>query len=294
MKGIYRFYDGDDLIAECPNILTNSGRIAIGRYLSGERASWGDAIAVGSGDSVPLATNTALEMEFWREEVDLKKYNGPNATPPNQLVLRSILPARVAGFIKELGVYCTVTPEFILASGPAISTFDTSVESWIGGEEEEFDYRIGTSSLRVEAGGSSSLKYYGDLRAFTENTKFRLAYYSVGSVTSVKIRFASNPSSFKEYSFEPENTGDYTVEMWDLQDFSQTGNPDWKEVFFIEVEVEGDGYVVFDAITSTEQRPDDVLSVLVSRALVSVNGDNFIQKLPTRELQIEYLVGISL
>jgi hypothetical protein len=294
MKGIYRFYDGDDLIAECPNILTNSGRIAIGRYLSGERGSWGDALAVGSGDSTPLATDTALEMEFWREEVDLKKYNGPGAIPPNQLVLRSIIPARIAGVIKELGVYCTVTPDYILAAGPTIAIFDTSIESWVGGEDEEFDYRIGTKSLKVEGGSSASVKYYGDLRAFTENTKFRLAYYSVGSVTNVKIRFASNLSNFKEYSFEPENTGNYTVELWELGDFAQTGNPDWKEVFFIEVEVEGSGHVVFDAITSTEQRPNDVLSVLVSRALVNANGEDFIEKLPTRELQIEYLVGISL
>jgi hypothetical protein len=294
MKGIYRFYDGDDLIAECPNILTNSGRIAIGRYLSGERGSWGDALAIGSGDSTPLVTDTALEMEFWREEVDLKKYNGPGATPPSQLVLRSIIPARIAGVIKELGVYCTVTPDYILAAGPAIATFDTSIESWVGGEDEEFDYRIGTKSLKVEGGSSASVKYYGDLRAFTENTKFRLAYYSVGSVTNVKIRFASNLSNFKEYSFEPENTGNYTVELWELEDFAQTGNPDWKEVFFIEVEVEGSGHVVFDAITSTEQRPNDVLSVLVSRALVNANGEDFIEKLPTRELQIEYLVGISL
>jgi len=294
MKGFYRFYDGDDLIAECPNILTNSGRIAIGRYLSGERGSWGDAIAVGSGSSTPLVTNTALEMEFWREEVDLKKYNGPSATPPNQLVLRSIIPARVAGIIKELGVYCTVTPDFILAAGPTRATFDTSIEPWVGGEDEEFDYRIGPKSLKVEGGSSASVKYYGDLRAFTENTKFRLAYYSVGSITNVKIRFASNSANFKEYSFEPQNTGNYTVELWSLEDFAQTGNPDWKEVFFIEVEVEGSGSVIFDAITTTEQRPDDVLSVLVSRALVNVNGENFIEKLPTRELQIEYLVGISL
>jgi hypothetical protein len=294
MNGVYRVYDQGDLIAEFPNILTNSGRIAIGRYLSGERGSWGDALAIGSGDSTPVATNTALDMEFWREEVDLKKYNGPAATPPNQLVLRSIIPARIAGIIKELGVYCTVTPDFILSAGPAIATFDTSVEQWVGGEDEVLEYRIGTKSLKVDGGSSASVKYYGDLRAFTENTKFRLAYYAVGSITNVKIRFAANPSNFKEYSFEPQNTGDYTVELWELADFVQTGNPDWKEVFFIEVEVEGSGYVVFDAITSNEQRPNDVLTVLVSRALVSVNGDNFIEKLPTRELQIEYLVGISL
>jgi hypothetical protein len=200
----------------------------------------------------------------------------------------------VAGSIKELGVYCTVTPDFILAAGPTIATFDTSIEPWVGGEDEEFDYRIGTKSLKVEGGSSASVKYYGDLRAFTENTKFRLAYYSVGSITNVKIRFASNSANFKEYSFEPQNTGNYTVELWSLEDFAQTGNPDWKEVFFIEVEVEGSGSVIFDAITTTEQRPDDVLSVLVSRALVNVNGENFIEKLPTRELQIEYLVGISL
>lgn len=294
MNGVYRIYDGDDLVAECPNILTNSGRIAIGRYLAGERASWGDALVIGSGDSTPLATNTSLDMEFWREEVDLKKYNGPNASPPNQLVLRSIIPARVAGIIKEIGVYCTLTPDLTLSSGPTIAVFDTSVEPWVGGEDEGFDYRIGTKSLKVDAGSSASLKYYGDLRAFTENTKFRLAYYSFGAVTNVKVRFAANASNFKEYSFEPENTGEYTVELWELADFVQTGNPDWKEVFFIEVEVEGSGYVVFDGITSGEQRPDDILTVLVSRALVNTNGDNFIEKLPTRELQIEYLVGISL
>lgn len=293
MNGSYRIYDGNDIIAEFPNTLTNSGRIAIGRYLAGERASWGDALAIGSGDSTPLPTNNALDMEFWREEIDFKSYNGPSATPANKLVLRSIIPTSVAGFIYEMGVYCTLTPDQVLTSGPAITTFDSSRESWAGGEDELVDYRVGTRSLSVNSGSSALLKLYGDLRAFNENTNFRLAYYSFGAVTAVKLRLASNSSNFKEYSFFPENTGDYTVERWSLEEFTQVGNPDWKEVYFVEVEVEGSGHVVFDALTSSEQRPGDVLTVLVSRALVNVNGDNFIQKLPTRELQIEYLVDLG-
>jgi hypothetical protein len=293
MNGYYRVYDHKDLVAEFPNVLTNSGRIAIGRYLSGERASWGDALAIGSGNSSPLATNNALDMEFWREEIDFKSYNGPSASPPNKLVLRSIIPTSVAGFIYEMGVYCTLTPDQVLTEGPAIATFDSSRESWVGGQDEIVDYRIGTRSLSVDAGSSASLKLYGDLRAFNENTNFRLAYYSFGSVTAVKVRLSSNDSNFKEYSFTPESTGEYKIQRWLLQDFSQVGNPDWKEVYFIEVEVEGSGYVVFDGLTSSEQRPGDVLTVLVSRALVSVNGENFIQKLPTRELQVEYLVDLG-
>lgn len=293
MNGSYKIYDGEELLAEFPNVLTNSGRIAIGRYLTGQRAGWADSLAIGSGDSTPLATNTSLDMEFWREEVDFKSYNGPSATPPNKLVLRSIIPSSIAGFVYEMGIYCTLTPDQVLTEGPAITTFDTSKESWTGGEEEIVNYRIGTRSLSVSAGESASLKLYGDLRAFNENTNFRLAYYSFGAPTTVKVRLSSNSSNFKEYSFTPQNTGEYEIERWTLEDFAQTGNPDWKELYFIEVEVEGSGSVVFDALTSSEQRPEDVLTVLVSRALVNVNGESFIKKLPTRELQIEYLVDLG-
>lgn len=293
MKGYYKVYDKGDLVAELPNILTNSGRIAIGRYLAGERASWGDALAIGSGDSTPDLTNKSLDMEFWREEVDFKSYNGPASSPANKLILRSIIPSRVAGFIHEIGVYCTLTPDQILQYGPIIAAFDSSQENWSGGSDDLLSYRIGTKSLRVESGLSATLEYYGDLRAFGQDTKFKLAYFSFGSATSVKIRIASNSSNYREYAFEPDLGAGYRVESWALADFDQVGNPDWKEFFTLEVEVEGPGDIVFDGFSATDERPEDITTVLVSRALVNTNGDNFIEKLPTRELQIEYLIDLG-
>lgn len=290
MKGVYRVYDNKNLIAEFPNVLTNRGKRAIGSFLADRRASWGDVMSIGSGQSSPVASNTSLDMEFWREEVDLKDYL---AGTVNKLVLRSTIPASVSGKIYEIGIYCTSTPDDILRRGPVVSAFDLNFESWSSGSADEDDFRVGTSSLVLSASETSRADYDGDFRAYTSATKFKLAYIAETGITDISIKFGSNDENFREYSFSPDVLDAYATKTWSLQDFDITGNPNWNEISYIEVSASGAGDVMFDALIATEDRPDDFITVLVSRALVNVDGNNYILKLPDRELQIEYLIDLG-
>lgn len=292
MKGRYRIYDGSSVVAEFDNIITNRGREVIGKFLAGQRASWSDAISIGSGDSSAQATDQFLDMEFWREEVDLRAYNTNN----NQIVLRSRIPASVIGKIYELSVHAASSSNRSFSTSPMISSFDTSVESWSGGSDNTDDSRIGNRSLELSPSGTTLSAYWdfeGDLRAYDNETKFRLGYLASGSITSVRLRFKSTDSDYREYSFSPSTSG-YQVENWLLQDFSITGSPEWKEIYRLEVAVSGTGTLVFDGLSAIFEKTDDPDSILVSRALVAFNSSSFFKKNAQRELQIEYILDLNI
>ena len=292
MKGKYRIYDGDNLLGEFENVITNRGRIAIGRFLSQERSSWSDAIVIGAGSSTPLASNESLDLEFWRDEIDRASYD----IPSGQIKLRSRIPAQVVGKIFEIGIYCTSTFDSGTVSGPVISAFDSLVESWTGGAENTTDNRVGSSArdLSPSSGnGSASLDFETDLRSYTSETVFRLGYIAAAGITSATVRFKSSATDYREYSFNPSSSG-YNVESWGLQDFSVVGNPQWTEIYELEIIASGTGTMTFDALSAVDERPNDVLTVLVSRALVNLNGQNFFQKKPQKELQIEYVLELNI
>lgn len=292
MKGKYRIYDGDTLLGEFDNIVTNRGKIAIGRFLSQERSSWSDAIVIGAGSSAPSATNESLDLEFWRDEIDIASYD----IPSGQIKLRSRIPAQVVGKIFEIGVYCTLTFDSGTVSGPIVSAFDSLVEPWTGGAENTSDNRVGSASrdLSPSSGSDSAvLDFETDLRAYTSDTVFRLGYIAAAGVSSATVRLKSSATDYREYSFTP-TSGGYTVESWRVQDFSVVGNPQWTEIYELEIIASGTGTMTFDALSAIDERPNDVLTVLVSRALVDLNGQNFFQKKSQRELQIEYVLELNI
>lgn len=285
MRGFYRIYSEDKIIAEFDNIITDNGKKAIGRFLAGQQSFWADSLAIGSGTSSPQASNNSLDMEFWREEIDLRSYNAEE----DEILVRSIIPASVVGKIHEIGIYAAPGNDS-LSTGPIVVFFDSSEEAWSGGTADTTNNRIGQSSLSVSAssqGTSISLDTDSDFRVFTSDDVFKLAYSAAAGVSSVRIRLKASDNDFREYSFNPAASA-YSVESWGIQNFTVTGNPQWSEVYEIEVTAFGSGAITYDALSVVKNPLVDDRRVLVSRALVSVNGNNFFSKKPQRELQIEY------
>lgn len=292
MKGKYIIYSDGVPVAEFDNIITDRGRKVIGDFLSGSRSSWSDTIAIGSGDSTPQQSDQFLDMEFRRDEVDLRSYDSVN----NKIKLRSRVPASAVGKIYELAVFATSSSNKIFSVSPIISTFDASVENWQGGSTNTTDHRIGNSArdLALSASTESAyLDFEGDLRAYNNETKFRLAYSSTGTFSSVVVRLRSSASDYREYTFTPPSSG-YQVESWQLQDFSITGSSEWNEIYRLEIIASGTGTIAFDGLSATDEVNDDPSNILVSRALVNFNSQSFFQKNPRRELQIEYILDISI
>ena len=292
MRGYYRVYADGELLGEFGNTITSQGRSVIGKFLAGERTSWSDSIAIGSGGSQPNSSNTSLDLEFFREEVDLTRY----VEDGDKIILRTIIPTSVAGKVYELGVYSSISSETASSRGPSITNFDTTQESWSGGQDETDLARVGLRARRATLSSSTvsfTSDFVGDVRTFTDDTVFRLAYYAASGVSNISVRFKSSDTDYRQYSFAPSGDGSYQVESWRLQNFQVVGNPSWNEFYEIEVLATGTGLVVLDAITSVEEKAGDELNVLVSRALVNFNGENFIFKKALQELQLEYVLELS-
>ena len=290
--GKFSFYIEGVKVAEANNVITDQGKIVIGSYLSETRSSWADSLAVGAGQSAPSATNSTLDLEFWREIIDLKTYSVEN----NQLIVRGTIPASVVGKIYEVGVYSTTSPTAVSSSGPVICYFDKAVEDWSEGASDSVSVRVGSSSLMVTSQGPekpSSLRFFGDLRSFNQDSVFSLGYTGSGSPSSVSVRIKSDSANFREYTFTPNSSGAYSIEKWSFSDFSIVGGAAISEFFDVEVAVVGAGHIVFDVLSVVDQQTGGLSDALVSRAIINQQGLDFIKKLPSRELQIEYAIDLG-
>ena len=291
MKGRYRIYSGSNLVAESENIITTRGRIAIGRYLAGDLAQWASALAIGSGSSTQSASDEELEMEFWREEIDLKEYSIQNG----EIVLRSIIPAPVIGKVYEIGTYCTISTRRNISGSPVAVFFDTNLEQWVlnSAQEESENNRIGAGAIKLAgtSTASASTPINGTFSAYGEDDYFYLAYEVLsGSATHLTVRLKSSENDYREYNLPSVNQSDYSVAKWGVADFTVVGNPDWED--FTSVEFIGlvDGEVMLDGF-AVKNNPNAMDTVLVSRT--TLVGEDIIDKTGSQELQIEYALDLS-
>lgn len=291
MKGTYRVYSGDELLAESSNVITNSGKIAIGRYLSGQLPEWASAMAIGVGETSQSVTDTGLEMEVWREEIDLKEYS----ISSGEVALRSIIPAPVVAKIHELGVYCTISTIRNLSTSPIALAFDTNLEDWdiVGGQSDTDNHRIGAGSIKLAdtSTASAEARLNGNFASYGEDDFFYLAYQVIsGGVTHITVRLKSSESDYREYNIPSPSQSGYAVERWNVGDFTVVGNPDWEDFSSVEIIALLDGELVLDGF-SVKSEPQGLDTVLVSRTTLS--GPDIIDKTGAQELQIEYAVDLS-
>jgi len=297
MRGLYRVYDGETLVGEYPNIITNYGKEIIGKYMSGEVSTWAESMAFGTGTSSPSFTDTSLDLEFWRGDVYSKSYN----TSSRKISLRCTIPSTVSGKIYEIGVY-SASEGLNFAFSPVICTFDTTVQNWGQVASEAARSGVGQSSVLLQPPGylvSAKSDLRGDFAAFNNDTIFSLGYEIVtGSISNIGIRLMSNDQNFREFSFSPptgSHTNLYETKSWSLADFSITGNPAWQEISSIQITATGEGSVMFDVLAADkgEDEPTYVnASRLISRSLVG-GEKGYISKEKTRELQVEYVVSLE-
>jgi hypothetical protein len=280
------------MIKESTNVITNRGRIAIGRYLTGERQSWSDSMVIGSGNPDADPEDESLAMEFWREEIDMKEYSAPTG----EITLRSIIPSRISGKISEIGVYCTISSLRQVSSSPIAIFFDNSVESWTLTSNTTFDttnYRIGKSAVLFSpATGNNaiaSIRFPGSFNSYNEDTKFRLSYQILsGTINSITLRLKSSESTYREYFFDTLGS-DYSVKVWETQDFILEGNADWEDFNSLEVIVDGNGQVVLDGF-AVSYEPSSIETVLVS----ITNLAALVEKNESQEIQIEYVLDLGI
>jgi hypothetical protein len=299
VTGTYRFYDDNELVGEYPNIITEDGRGVVLQFLTGARNGFAEYMAFGIGESEPVVTDTALDFEYHRSQVDLKQAE----LLSQRIVFRGTVPDEKTFWIHEVGLY--LDDDVIDDESPTtvITTFDSLDEApwymWDGTQflEEGFSYaggRTGYESFQLDVPANTDRSLildapFGQFGQLADDDQFAISYETLSGGGTMTVRFRVDNNNYRQVVL-PLGAG-FNTERWTKADFIQTGIAGWDDFRSLEIIVAGTGAganVIFeglryDVVTGNE-RP-----VLVSRALLPEP----IHKKGTSELQVEYVMHID-
>jgi hypothetical protein len=294
MKGIYRIYSGDELIAEVPNIITTMGRAHFARVLIGEQTKAAEymSFGIGSHPTVTAGIET-LHFEYVRSNVELS--DAVDSPPTGQIVMRARIPDNRVLQIHEIGL--VMRDSFSDDGFPSslITTFDEGEEEvWTGYDLNSTDNRTGTSSMALSVNASQTktitrTEPFGQFEDLANNDTFALAYNSVTGVpATIRIRFLVDASNYRQYQFTP--SAGFNVRRWAKSDFTQTGTAPWDGFRTMEIAVIGGGAgstVVFEGMR-VDLAPSIERDFLVSYSKLFEP----IRKEGLADLQIEYKIDL--
>lgn len=229
ITGKYNIYKNGELVASQDNIITNFGKDAIWKYLSGSVADWAGCIAVGAGGvtsgaanglTIPAATDTKLDFEFSRNNTLLKS---PTLVSTNRVItLKTTLDPSISGTVSELGVYNTTGGYPVKGYDQRILTrFDEGVNSsnpyqWTAGTNATSSY-VGSANLSITnssamLGGANDTTSTGNLRidmsTFTTGDTLQLVVIPGATATpDIYVRFydSQTPPAYLEYKWTAQS-----------------------------------------------------------------------------------------
>lgn len=296
MSGIYRFYQGGELIGESKNLLTDNFSPVVLKYLSGQLSDWGGVIAVGSGAESAQATDKRLDFEFGRSNVSYRVADVGNS----KVLLRTTLDASIQGEVHEIGVFASSAQadkeylsRLITGFSPTnnvISNVTTNVD----------DVRVGTEASNINASASSStiaslsqinLSFddYVDIDDFT----FAYALRDV-NCASIEVRLKNSSTDYFSYTIDTSAlAAGYHTAKWNRGDMIENGSINWEmSVTSIDIVVTADAGgatdVVADGFRIEIDELDDALA-LVSRSVLATP----ITMNKSQPLTVEYLVEVG-
>lgn len=289
-NGEFRIYQRGKLLTTQKNLITNSGRQAITRYLAGQTQSFSGAIAIGSSDVPASVADTSLGFEFSRAPIHLKTSD----VTTGEIVLSASLDAPIGGSVFELGVFPYVLALDASAVGGIIIRFE-EFEGWTGGTYNLSRTRVGSSSYQLTAAVSSTARANSRNSAFgihdlAANDTFSMAYFINDANTDViTIEFHSTAVDYFRYTFDPSATAGYYITTWPKSAFMTVGSPAWETVDYVDIvvgatalgstTVQLDGLRINSAVAAVD-------NLIVSR---SVRSPAQI-KSPSTPLDVEYVL----
>jgi hypothetical protein len=296
IKGIFRFIQDGQVVAEGRNLLTTEGKKIILRYLAGQRRVIGDTLAVGVGTSAAAISDETLDFEFQRAAVTVVSPDFDNSL----IIFKGTLPVGAQGEIREAGLWSQADSE---TSGPFVSrllfTFDEDTESWSVGTYTSDAERIGGDSLAVTATASTttstehgSLAF--DFSGYSDTELIKLSYYVNNSnCSSIVIRLKTDDSNYYSYTISTPSSGHHIFEF-DKSGGSATGTPDWSSIAEVELRVTATGggstTVDFDAMRVEDTDSLNPEYVLISRTVLG----SPLQKTIDKQMDIEYTWEITI
>ncbi|AXH68758.1 minor tail protein [Streptomyces phage SparkleGoddess] len=296
MRGVYRFYQDGNLIAEQPNLITTEGQRLILRYLAGQSPSLGAAIGIGVSSVAATVNDTMLGFEVERVPVNLR-----NADYTNTMVIfKGTIDQDVVVNIYEMGLWSAaannLSGEF---DSRLLTTFDLELEAWSNVVADTTANRTSIDAVRVNAGISSttnaSLDVDMDLSGYSANDTFLLAFSKPNNnINTIKLIFedvigGGNASLTKTVS--SLGTG-YNILQFRKGDFTITGTFSWETITRMSFDVTAGGtagYVILDGLRVEDLDTPNQDFTLVSHAILG----SPIQKTNVAPMDVEYALDFN-
>jgi len=311
INGEYVFFVDGAEVARSKNILTKYGKRYLTTYLAGQSSSPAKDIAIGIGTSATSVNNTQLDFEFYKSQVNLSSVD-IQTSPSTGLttygvVYKTTIPTDVAGVIKEIGLFPSVTIGATDYASRSISNFENG-QYWISDSGIQAETvstpvpLIGSSYMKIYATSNSSTKYsYAinfDLSGYSANDSMTIAYYQSDlNLDYIFVRAYSSDDSYYEIRFPGSSSIGTKINSLTLSSLYDSGfgsgTPDNSAIvkFTVGAKAKSSGAttVLMDGLRINDEdsfKPD---FGLISRSVLS----SPITKALGRQMDIEYRLGIN-
>jgi hypothetical protein len=295
IRGVYRFYQNGELLAESENILTTEGKRLILRVLAEQAASLGQALGVGVGNVAAAVTDLRLNWEIDRSPISIKSVDYDNTL----VIMKTTLPQNTEYTIYEIGLWSQFSNSLNTENSSRIlTTFETDFENWDNFTLDTTQARTSTNAIKIDANASStqisSSDVNLDLSGYSNVDQFTIAFYKANNnITTLGLVFESTGGVWRKTTTVSSLPVGYNVITMNKGDFVATGSPDWSDINKIDIEVTAGGtagYLILDGIRIEDADTLNPDYALVSRSVLATP----LVKTDNAPMDVEYALEIIL
>lgn len=221
-------------------MITTEGKLHIKRYMARIVPSIGLAVAFGVGTQAENLSDTRLQFEIERTDVDTTTYDFTN----DHLVFKCSLPEDFDATIYEVALFSMASNTTAGAYGSKLlSSFDSATEEWLtNGVAPVFttgNARVGEDSLNhtPTTGNTSTSALTNlimDFSAYSAADLFNIAFYNTNTNASV-VGFRLKTDATNYYTFNISNPAvGYNFYTIPKGNAIVTGSPQWGAITSIE------------------------------------------------------------
>jgi hypothetical protein len=315
-SGTYVFYQDGLEVGRSKNIITKFGKRYLTQYLAGVGTSQSKDIGVGVGSDAATVNDTQLNFEFYRikaavESSDIQTDAATGVTSYG-VVYKATLPVDVAGYIKEVGIFPSVSFGDTDYQSQIISTFENPL-FWL--DESSLPATsvsdpvppIGANWMSVTS-SDGLLKEYSystnlDLNGYSANDSIVLTYRQEDlNLDYVFVRMYSSSDDYYEIRIAGDAVGNkiakvslrYPYSNKDTDDSTgyNFGSPS-RDIIKISVGAKAlntsDSTVLFDGLRINDEDSFRTDYGMISRSVLTTPQIKELGK----EMDIEYRLGIN-
>lgn len=282
-------------------MITTNGDIHIKRYMAGYVPSIALSMAFGVGESPESASDTRLQFEVGRAEIELTSYDFVQ----DKLVFKATLDEGFDATLYEVALYSlsgnTSAGGF---DSRLLVSFDSLTENWWqGGSPATYtsaNTRIGADSVSVAVAGGGSVTVTQpdtilDLSGYSMADEFVVAFYcDNGNVSSIRLRFLNDSLNYYDVTIPASSvTTGFNIVRIQKGAAVASGQPSWSAITGLDVTVSakssGAVNVNLEGIRMEDMDTPAPDYVMVARSLLALPFD----KVAGRIQEVEFPIGVT-